>query len=407
MNAPDTSLTIDLHDLPAEQAVGRLIDLAAARQASDVLFASNENHVAVSMRHLGIHRLATIMPADQGRACIGHIKAVAGIDFAEHRRPLDGRWLRAGDDGHRIDLRISVLPTLRGEDLNLRFLNRQCQFLGLDRLGMAEPTHRLMLDILDSPSGLILVTGPTGSGKSTTQYALLHRLNNGQRKINTIEDPIEYELAGIRQAQVNHHLELGFPELLRAVLRQAPDVIMLGEIRDPATAETAIRAAASGHLVLATLHAPGAAAAIVSLQALGVSPHFLGMSLRSIVAQRLVRTLCPRCRAPDEGEPWPGLFDEAASLRTPDAPRQVFEERGCPECNQTGYAGRTGIFELMNVSDALRHFVYERRTSGETYRQALAEGMISFRKAAALRIAEGDTSAAEIRRVLPREFLLS
>ncbi|MFO0866844.1 MAG: GspE/PulE family protein [Gemmataceae bacterium] len=404
MTPSELGLPIHVHELPAEQAVTRLLDYAAELQASDLLLGTNDNHVAVSMRHLGIHRLVTLMPLDQGKACIGHIKAMAGIDFAEHRRPLDGRWLRVNPDGARIEVRISVLPTLSGEDLNLRFLNRANQFLDLDRLGLIEPTRSQLLEAVSCPSGLILVTGPTASGKTTTQYAILQHLNNGQRKINTIEDPIEHNLAGIRQTQVNHHLELGFPELLRAVLRQSPDVIMLGEIREPATADTAIRAATSGHLVLATLHAPGAASAIYSLQALGASPHYLGMSLRAVLGQRLVRTLCPHCRVAI-AEPISGMFDVVASLRSAETPPQAYGAKGCSECRSTGYVGRTAIFEFMPVCDDLRHFIYERRSPGEMYRHALNKGMLSFRTNAWLRIANGETTIEEARRVLPPEFL--
>jgi type II secretory ATPase GspE/PulE/Tfp pilus assembly ATPase PilB-like protein len=403
MNLTDLGLSLSVHQLPAEEAIARLLDHALENQASDLLLGANDNHVVVSMRHLGIHRCVTLMPLDQGKACIGHIKAMSGLDFAEHRRPLDGRWLRQTKET-RIELRVSVLPTLSGEDVNLRFLNRPSQFLGLDRLGLPEATHRQLLDIVSSPSGLVLVTGPTASGKTTTQYAILQHLNDGQRKINTIEDPIEHDLPGVRQSQVNHHLDLGFPEMLRAVLRQAPDVIMLGEIRDTATADTAIRAAGSGHLVLATLHAPGAASAIFSLQALGVSPHFLGMSLRAVLGQRLVRTLCPVCRTATD-EPVAGMFAEIEPLRASACPPQAYSAQGCPECRSTGYSARTAIFELMPICDELRHFIYERRSPGEMYRHALHQGMLSFRSNAWLRVANGETTMEEVRRVLPPEFL--
>ncbi len=287
--------SLDVHDLPPDQAVSRLVEFGAKMQASDLLFATEENRITVSIRHLGIHRLTTLLTAELGRHCLAYIKAAAGMDFVEHRKPQDGRWLYRGGDGQLIDVRINVLPTLHGEDINLRLLNRACHFVELDKLGMIPAVLKQFEEILETPSGLVLVTGPTGAGKTTTLYAVLQLLNEGLRKINTIEDPIEYALAGIRQAQVNPHVGLDFPELLRAVLRQAPDVIMIGEIRDPVTAETAVRAANSGHLVLATLHAPGAAAAIHSLQTYGVLPQFLGASLSCVLSQRLVRTLCPNC----------------------------------------------------------------------------------------------------------------
>jgi type II secretory ATPase GspE/PulE/Tfp pilus assembly ATPase PilB-like protein len=402
-----TDLTINVYDLPPEQAVARLLDFAAQNKASDLLFATEEYGVSVSIRHLGIHRLVTQLSADFGRHCVAYIKAAANMDFVEHRKPQDGRWLHLGPDGQVIDLRISILPTLHGEDFNLRMLNRQSHFVALEKLGMISYVLGQFQEIIESPSGLVLVTGPTGAGKTTTLYAALQHLNQGLRKINTVEDPIEYALSGIRQSQINMHVDLDFPELLRAVLRQAPDVIMIGEIRDPVTAETAVRAANSGHLVLATLHAPGAAAAIHSLQTFGVLPYFLGPSLSCVLSQRLVRTLCPECREIGGELTWPQLFDDVAYLRAPDAPRNIFSARGCPKCHQTGYVSRTGIFENLVVTNKLRHLIYEKGTAGEIYRQALQDAMISFRSAAMLKIAAGETSAEEVRRVFPVEFLQS
>jgi len=264
-----------VHDLGPEEAVSRLIDHAVAIQASDLYLTSNENHVAVLARHLGIVRILTVLNLELGRRCLNAIKALAGMDVVEHRRPQDGRWLRHLPSGDKIDLRINTIPTLFGEDFTLRLLVRRPSFVNLENLGMELQDYHQLLNILASPSGLILVTGPTGSGKTTTLYACLGYLNNGLRKINTIEDPVEYAVDGIRQSQVNQQLDVDFPELLRSVLRQAPDIIMVGEIRDPLTAETAVRAANSGHLVLATLHAPIAAGAIQSMLSFGIPHHFL------------------------------------------------------------------------------------------------------------------------------------
>lgn len=401
----DSNLEIDVYDLAPDQAVAKLLDFAVATQASDLLFATEEHQVTISIRHLGIHRVVSCLTADFGRHCLAHIKAAASMDFAEHRKPQDGRWVLHGPGNQFIDLRISILPTLHGEDLNLRLLNRHSQFVALDKLGLIPSVLKQFQNVLQSPSGLVLVTGPTGAGKTTTLYAAMQYLNQDQRKINTVEDPIEYSMPRIRQAQVNPHIDLHFPELLRAVLRQAPDVIMIGEIRDPVTAETAVRAANSGHLVLATLHAPGAAAAIHSLQTYGILPHYLGPSLSCVLSQRLVRVLCPDCRDSGGENPWPQLFEDVASLRIPESPRQVFSPRGCSHCHQTGYVSRTGVFEHLVVTTKLRHLIYDKGTAGDIYRQALQDGMISFRSAALLKIADGETSPDEVRRVFPAEFL--
>jgi type II secretory ATPase GspE/PulE/Tfp pilus assembly ATPase PilB-like protein len=403
----EVDLACDVHDLTPDQAVARLIEFAASKLASDLLFAMEEHHVAVSMRHLGIPRLVTILTADLGRRCMSHIRAAANVDFVEHRRPQDGRWLHECSDHRLIDLRINILPTLFGEDINLRLLNRQSDYVELARIGLIELVRDQFHAILQRPSGLVLVTGPTGSGKTTTLYSAIQYLNNGQRKINTIEDPVEYAIPGVRQSQVNPSVSLDFPELLRAVLRQAPDIIMIGEIRDPNTAEIAVRAANSGHLVLATLHAPGAAAAIHSLHTLGVPSHFLGPSLSCVLSQRLVRTLCPHCRTSKAGNPWPGLFDDVAAFRGRGAPRKVFGPRACPKCHQTGYVSRTGIFELLAVNDKIRQLIYAEGSAGDIYRHALQEGMIPFRSAAFLKVADGETDPDEIRRVFPVEFLQS
>ena len=349
----------DIAGLLPEPAVAGLIDHAARIGASDLFFSYHENHVAVSVRHLGIVRLVTVLATDHGRRCTSYIKAMAGMDLAEQRRPLDGRWVREhdtflfGDDDEdeddpddeddeeiwpelrtkrrrpsgtgagRIDLRVSTIPTLHGEDMAIRLLVGAPQVTVLDQLGMSPRERGELAAMLDIPGGLILVSGPTGSGKTTTLYACLRHLNSGERKIHTIEDPIEYAIPGLRQSQINLKADVGFPELLRSVLRQAPDVILIGEIRDATTAEIAIRAANSGHLVLASVHAPSAPGAVQSLLALGVSPHFLSSSLQGVIAQRLVRTLCPACKAAFDLDEPPRTFDEVRDWLEPHEGRSL------------------------------------------------------------------------------------
>ncbi len=405
MSEPAAAFHVDVHGLPPEVAVSRIIDHGAALGVSDLFFITNETHVAVMARHLGIMRLLSVLNLDVGRRCLGTIKAMAGMDVAEHRRPQDGRWVRqvAGQD--RIDLRLNFVPTLYGEDLTLRLLVRRPSFLGLDSLGLELQDYQQLLNLLNSPSGLILVTGPTGAGKTTTLYACLGYLNNGLRKINTIEDPIEYGVEGIRQSQVNHALTVDFPELLRNVLRQAPDIIMIGEIRDAVTAETAVRAANSGHLVLATLHAPIAAGAVQSMLSYGVPHHFLGSALRGVIAQRLVRTLCPKCKTSVDLSFYPQIFEEVTRWLKPGEGQRLFAALGCADCRGTGYTARAGVFEVLSINKPLRQLIFEKQPTQVLRNKALAEGFLEFRQAALLKVARGQTSADEVLRVVPTEYL--
>jgi type II secretory ATPase GspE/PulE/Tfp pilus assembly ATPase PilB-like protein len=401
----DDPLHIEVADLAPEEAVKRLIEHGAQLAASDLFFTTNKDHVAVQARHLGILRPLSTLSSDMGRRCMAHIKALAGMDVAERRRPLDGRWIYERDTGGTMDLRINTVPTLYGEDFTLRLLERNSQLLALDGLGLLQTDYNRLLSMVSSPSGLFLVTGPTGSGKTTTLYACLTFLNNGQRKINTIEDPIEYAMDGIRQSQINPRLDVGFPELLRGVLRQAPDVVMIGEIRDPVTAETAVRAANSGHLVLATLHAPVAAGAVQSMLSLGVHPHFLASSLLGVVAQRLIRTLCPQCKVSFDLVDSPETFAEVRHRLAPHEGKLLYGPKGCSKCRMLGYSGRTGVFEVLTVSRDMRPLILARQPTPVLRHKAIEEGMTEFRHSALLKVAKGETSIEEVFRAVPSEYL--
>jgi type II secretory ATPase GspE/PulE/Tfp pilus assembly ATPase PilB-like protein len=398
-------MQMELRGLPPEDAVQQLLEKAIEMKASDLFFCTNEVNVSISLRHLGMLRPVSQVPMDYGRRCMSHLKAIAGMDVTEKRRPLDGRRVFRRDNGAVIDIRINTIPTLYGEDFTLRILQRTAQTLKLEELGLLRHEYGRLLSMLQSPSGLILVTGPTGSGKTTTLYACLSYLNSGERKINTIEDPIEYSLEGIRQSQVNPRLEVGFADLLRSVLRQSPDVIMIGEIRDPLTAETAVRAANSGHLVLATLHAPIAAGAVQSMLALGVHPHFLASSLLGSVAQRLLRVLCPHCKqAFDLVEPLE-TFTEVQRWLEPGQGQQLFGPGACEKCHGAGYGDRTGVFEVLAVSAAVRKLILARQPTQALRHKAIEEGMIEFRQAALLKVAQGRTTVEEVFRSVPTEYL--
>ncbi len=396
---------VGLDEMEAEEAVAALIDYATQLGASDLFLASDEHDLSVQMRHLGMVRPLARVSSTQGRRMLTHIKVNAAMEIDERRRPLEGRWIRIRGDGTKVDLRINTVPTLFGEDMAIRLLVRDAELQKLESLGMSRAQVAELLAMLNSPSGLLLVTGPTGAGKTTTLYTCLDYLNNGQRKINTIEDPIEYALPGVRQSQVNLRVSIDFPDLLRAVLRQSPDVIMIGEIRDPVTAQTAVRAASSGHLVLATLHAPVAGAAVQSMLAYGVSPYFLANSLRGVVAQRLVRTLCPHCRQQFDVEDVPQMFQEILPLLEEGERPALFAAVGCEACKFEGYNRRTGVFEVMSVGPAVRDGINRSLTAKQLEDIAVREGMLTFRTVSLLKVARGVTNTEEVLRVVPAEFM--
>jgi type II secretory ATPase GspE/PulE/Tfp pilus assembly ATPase PilB-like protein len=329
--------------------------------ASDLFLNSNEQHIAANVRYLGIVRPLSILPLDLGRRVLSHIKAMSGMDLTEKRHPADGRWIFRGDEEEEedgtADLRINIVPTIYGEDFAIRILSRNTRLFSLENLGMLPHQFQQYQAMVASPSGLILITGPTGSGKTATLYASLIRLNDGTKKINTIEDPVEYTISGLRQSQVNPGIDLSFAELLRAVLRQSPDVIMIGEIRDEETARTAVHAANSGIVVLATLHAPTAAGAIQSMRSLGVHSHFLATSLRGVVSQRLVRTFDPATRVKfDLGED-SDVFAEVGKYLSPGEGKTLYAPGPAPSNQMTGYSGLTGVFEVMPISKSVRNLI--------------------------------------------------
>ncbi len=393
--------------LSPEQLVAALIDHTVRMGASDLFLLTDHNGMTADVRHLGIVRQVVHLAGDVGKKCIAHIKASAGLDPSDRRRPLDGRWIFKRDGGSPVDLRLSTLPTLYGEDIAMRLFDRDTQLFGVDGLGLTARQGSVLASMIESPSGLVLLTGPTGSGKTATLYACLRKLNDGKHKINTIEDPIEYAIDGFRQSQVNHHIGgVGFSELLRGVLRQSPDVIMIGEIRDTETAQTAVHAANSGHLVFATVHAAAAPNAPHTLRALGVLPQLLATAMRGVIAQRLVRTLCPKCRIPIDLSEAPHMFDDVRWALKDDEGKELYASRGCDDCAGAGFVGRTGVFEIMPVTVSLRHLIGENVSARDLRAKAVGEGMLDFRQAALLKLARGQTSTDEVFRLLPPEQLL-
>ena len=397
--------------MSAEDAVDALIARSVAMGASDLFMVTNEQHVAGEVRHLGMMRTIAILDREQGRRAIAYIRNNAGMTLGESRRPDEGRWIwvpegdDTGDVDNSVDLRISVIPTLYGEDIAMRLLVRSNTLYKLENLGMFEKQAQKYQQMIASPGGLVLITGPTGSGKTATLYATLMKLNDGEKKINTIEDPIEYAVEGLRQSQVNANIEMGFAELLRAVLRQNPDVIMVGEIRDKETALTAVRAANSGILVLATLHAPSTASSVQAMRAYGINNHFLANSLRGVVAQRLVRTLDPATRTEiDLGGTH--AFEEIKDLLKPGEGEKAYAPVPAESNHMSGYLGRTGVFEVMQVTRNVRNMIAAEAPAVQIREQAIKDGMLEFRKAALLKVARGETSTEEVFRVIPTDELL-
>lgn len=393
-----------LEEMEAEAAVDLLIQHAAELEASDLFLLTEQGFVSIRMRRLGTMLHIGDISRSRGRHFISHIKAMSGMDVSDHRRPGDGRWLYARAD-NRLDLRISTVATLFGEDMTLRIWDRDVGLRRIDQLGMTAQDLRKLKALLSRPSGLILVTGPTGTGKTTTLYACLEHLNDGQRKINTLEDPIEYALDGVRQSQIFPKIGVDFAELLRNVLRQAPDAIMIGEVRDEETVDAAIRAANSGHLVLATLHAPVASAAVQSMLALGSHPFFLSSCLLGVVAQRLVRTLCLKCRLEFDLSGAPQTFASIKELLDEGEGNAIYGAGSCDACRHLGYSGRTGLFEILTLNSEIRRLLSDARPTDEIEQAAIRQGMVEFRRGALLKVAKGITSTEELLRSVPAEYL--
>ncbi|MGE5171356.1 MAG: type II secretion system ATPase GspE [Rudaea sp.] len=389
----------DLLDADAQAPVIRMINallLQALRErASDLHFEPYEARAVVRFRVDGMLRDALAPPRALHGALVSRLKIMAGLDIAEKRLPQDGRIaLKLGD--RQVDVRVSTLPTGAGERVVLRLLDQDAARLDLATLGMSEETLAAVDRLIREPHGILLVTGPTGSGKTTTLYAALSRLPRGTTNMMTVEDPIEYALDGVAQTQVSPRIELTFARALRSILRQDPDVIMIGEIRDLETAQIAVQASLTGHLVLATLHTNDAASAITRLADMGVEPYLLASSLLGVLAQRLVRTLCPACRA--SAPATDGERRLLHDLGLPEA-EPVWSAPGCDACNRSGFAGRTGVYELLRIDDTLRRLIHDGAGELALRDAALRSGMRRLRDDGARWIAEGRTSLAELTRI--------
>ncbi len=393
-----------LQGLVTEPPIVRLVNFfladAIRTRASDIHLESEENGLRVRFRVDGLLREFTTVPKHLEAPVVSRIKILSNLDIAERRKPQDGRC-RISMEGHEVDIRVSVMPSVNGETVVLRLLDTTGLQIGLDQMGMSPELLTRYQALLHRGWGILLSTGPTGSGKTTTLYASLSTLNAVERNIITIEDPVEYHLPGARQIQVNPAVDLTFANGLRAILRQDPNIIMVGEIRDRETAEIAVQAALTGHLVFSTLHTNDAPTAITRLLDMGIEPFLIVSSLIGVLAQRLVRTICPECKVPDPAQT--EMATQQGFLVEDKKPIVCMRGKGCRTCSQTGYRGRLGIFELMGMDEGLSRLAIAKASSIEIKTYAVAHGMRTLRQDGIAKIAAGITTVEEVLRVTQQE----
>jgi general secretion pathway protein E/type IV pilus assembly protein PilB len=386
-------------EAPVIRLVSFVIAEAFKKRASDIHLEPLERKFRVRYRIDGILYEADAPPKQLQNSIIARIKIMANMSIDEKRLPQDGR-IKLKVLGKDIDLRVSTVPGNHGESVVMRILDRSSILLGLPQLGFLSDDEKIFKQLIDMPNGIILVTGPTGSGKTTTLYACLNNINRSDRKIITVEDPVEYLISGINQVQVNDDINLTFVNILRSILRQAPDVIMIGEIRDVETANIAIHASLTGHLVFSTLHTNDACGAITRLIDIGVKPFLAASSIQGILAQRLVRTICPKCKT--EYVP---SFEELKSLGITKQKEDLkfWHGTGCDYCSGTGYRGRAGIFELLVIDDEIRKLIYQKASSTEIKKRARQLGMKNLREDGLRKVYSGLTTLEEVMRVAGEE----
>ena len=389
-----------LKDLASEAPVIRLVSLiitnALETRASDIHIEPFESRLIVRYRIDGVLHEIESPPKRQAAAVISRIKIMANLDIAERRLPQDGR-IRLRIQGKDIDLRVSTVPTMHGESVVMRILDKGGVQLNFEKLGFAPDILAKFKEALAQPNGILLVTGPTGSGKTTTLYTALDELNQPDVKILTVEDPVEYQMAGINQIQVKPQIELTFASALRSIVRQDPDIIMIGEIRDLETAEIAVQAALTGHLVLSTLHTNDAPATINRLMDMGVDDYLLTSTLVGVLAQRLVRTLCVHCREPHRMDA--AVAKEMGFSRVSADPQPVvYKAMGCKECSNTGFTGRMCIAEMMPLTEPIRRLIMQKANAGDLRRAALGEGMLPMYDDGLRKVIAGTTTIEEVLR---------
>lgn len=385
-------------EAPVIEFVNNLISQAYDQRASDMHVEPGEHVLEVRFRIDGILYTRFSLPKERFPAISSRIKLISGMDIAERRLPQDGR-LSLRLSGEALDIRVSSVPGIYGESLVLRLLSKEKQRFSLENLGLEPDNKRVFLRWIKEPHGIILVTGPTGSGKSTTLYAALDEVNDKKKKIITVEDPVEYHLEGITQIQVHSEIGYSFARALRSILRQDPDVILIGEIRDKETAEIAVQASLTGHLVLSTLHTNDAVSAFTRLIDMGIEPFLVATPVRAVMAQRLIRKLCPGCSEPTEPIPEiEKMVQGIISKGWEDEPRWRVP-RGCPKCQGTGYAGREGIYEMVSVTPEIQHLILNGNSSNDMRKLLKNQKCRTLREDGLLKVWQGITSVEEVLRV--------
>jgi type IV pilus assembly protein PilB len=380
---------------PAVRLVSEIIQAALQRQASDIHIEPQAADTAVRLRVDGVLRDLRRVPRKLQNSLISRVKILADMDIAERRAPQDGRFLVVIGQ-RKMDLRVSTLPTQYGEKVVMRLLESEAPVMGFPQLGFPKPIESKLSQVLELPQGMLLVTGPTGSGKSTTLYAALHQIRNSSVNIVTVEDPVEYVLPGINQVHVNARAGLTFASCLRSILRQDPNVIMIGEIRDRETAEIAMKAAQTGHLVLSTLHTNDSISAVVRLLDLGIPPYLTAASLSGILAQRLVRVLC-KCRV--KVPAGPEFLTRITEITSEELPDSEYRPLGCPACEGTGFKGRVGVYEFLSISESVRAAVHDGRIDA-IQNAARAQGMATLQSDALDKVRAGITTLGEVMRIV-------
>ncbi|MGB9627182.1 MAG: type II secretion system ATPase GspE [Thermodesulfobacteriota bacterium] len=396
-----------LRDMASEGPVIRLVNLIISRaietRASDIHFEPFEDRFRVRYRIDGVLHDVESPPKRLQAAIVSRLKIMAKLNIAERRLPQDGRFMLRVKS-KEIDFRVSSIPTIHGESIVLRILDKGSILLDIEKLGFPEDILVEFKEMIQRPHGIILVTGPTGSGKTTTLYCALEKINSPEKKIITVEDPVEYQLKGINQIQVKPSIGLNFANALRSIVRQDPDVILIGEIRDSETAEIAIHSALTGHLVFSTLHTNDAPSAITRLIDMGMEDYLLSSTIIGVLAQRLVRVACPYCRVPYT--PNPAILKELNVEWNGPTLHPLFDVKGCENCSYTGYMGRTGIFEFFKVTEDIQRLILEKKGSHLLKEAARRKGMRTLREDGWLKVKEGVTTASEVLRVTQEEEAL-
>lgn len=398
---------VDLESMATDASIVRFVNQVILegfhRRATDIHIEPFEDVLRIRYRVDGVLQEASTPPTLKRfqAAIVSRVKIMADMNIAEKRRPQDGRVkVRIQDED--IDLRVSIIPTLHGESVNIRILSTRA--LSLEELGLEPRDYQTLCELVERPHGIILLTGPTGCGKTTTLYSALSRINSAERKIITVEEPIEYQLAGVSQIQVNPRIDLTFANGLRSILRHDPDVIMVGEIRDSETAEIAIRASLTGHLVFSTLHTNDAASGVTRLVDMGIEPFLVSSSVEAIIAQRLVRLVCPACA--EEYQPDDEYLETIGFPREGDGPVRLRRGRGCDECRGTGFFGRQAIYEILLMTEPIRQLVLERASASQIKRKAIEMGMLTLRDAGWEKVLQGKTTIEEVLRVAEEDEFL-